>query len=138
MTQHTSAFRLDPERIARASPLVDPALGFLESQGHALGKAIVEHHWRGHPADAVLDALTAYQNEDGGFGRELEVDIKAPVSNPFAARLAMHTLLSLRDDPRGPLVDGLAAWLRDAQDEDGDWHFAREVYDAPLPPWFAG
>ena len=138
MTQHTSVFRLDPERIERASRLVDPALGFLEAQGHALGKAIVEYHWRGGPSDAVLDALAAYQNEDGGFGRELEVDIKAPVSNPFAARLTMHTLLSLGDAHKGPLVDRLGEWLRREQHDDGDWHFTQEVYEAPLPPWFAG
>lgn len=138
MTQHTSAFQLDPEQTERASALVNPGLRFLEDQKHPLGEAIVEHHWRGGPADAVLAALAAYQNEDGGFGRGLEVDIKAPVSNPFAARLAMHILLDLRQRPGGAILDGLSEWLRREQHDDGDWHFTREVYDAPLPPWFAG
>lgn len=138
MTQRTTSFHLDTERIKRTEERVDAALRFLKEQDHPLGTAIVEHLWRNGSATAVTDALVAYQNTDGGFGKGLEVDIASPVSNPFAARLAMHILLSLRDAPRGPLVDDLAAWLRQAQDEDGDWHFAKEVYDAPLPPWFAG
>jgi len=137
MTQNTSVYQLDPERIERAGALIDPALQFLTAPKHSLGKVIVEHHWRGAPSDAVLDALAAYQNEDGGFGRELEVDIKAPVSNAFAARLAMHILLDLRQVPKSAVVDSLGEWLQREQHDDGDWHFTREVYDAPLPPWFA-
>lgn len=133
----TAPFHLDAERAHRAEACVDPALRFLDEQRYPLGAALVRHRWRGGSATAVIDALSTYQNDDGGFGRGLEVDIKAPASNPFAARLAMHTLLALRDAPRGPLIDDLATWLQANQDEDGDWHFAREVYDAPLPPWFA-
>lgn len=138
MTQRTSSFQLDPDRIERANSLVDASLKFLNDQHDALGAAIVEHLWRGGSSTAVIDALAAYQNEDGGFGNRLEADIASPVSNPFATRLAMQHLLSLRDRRRGQLVDNLATWLQQAQHEDGDWHFTREVYDAPLPPWFAG
>lgn len=137
MSEGTSSFQLDPEQTDRANGLVDPALRFLKEHEYPLGTAIVEHLWRDGSSAAVIDALAAYQNEDGGFGKGLEVDIKAPVSNPFAARLAMHALLSLRTAPKGPLVDGLAAWFQHAQDDEGDWRFAKEVYDAPLPPWFA-
>ncbi len=138
MTHDTSVFQLDSARTERAEELVAPALKFLEGQNYPLGIALVEHSWRGGPASPVIEALAAYQNEDGGFGKRLEVDIASPVSNPFATRLAMHTLLSLREVPPGPLVDKLSQWLRQAQDEDGDWHFTQEVYDAPLAPWFAG
>lgn len=137
MTQPTSSFQLDPARIERARKLVDPASRFLREQNYPLGTAIVEHLWRDGPSTAVIDALATYQNADGGFGRGLEVDIASPVSNPFAARLAIHILLSLRDAPAGKPVDDLAEWLHQAQHDDGDWHFAKEVYYAPLPPWFA-
>lgn len=134
----TTPFHLDADRTRRAEVLVDPALRFLEEQRYPLGAALVRHRWRNGSAEAVIEALAAYQNEDGGFGRGLEVDISSPVSNPFAARLAMHTLLSLEGAPDGPLIGDMATWLRESQNEDGDWHFAKEVYDAPLPPWFAG
>lgn len=138
MTQGTSSYRLDSGRIERAEALVDPALAFLKERGYPLGRTLIAYHWRDGAAPDVLDALAAYQNDDGGFGKGLEVDIASPVSNPFAARLAMQVLLSPRDRPSGALVDRLGTWLRETQAEDGDWHFAPEVYDAALPPWFAG
>lgn len=111
---------------------------FLDAQGYAVGTAWVAHRWQGAPVSAVIEALSTYQNEDGGFGKGLEVDIKAPVSNPFAARLAMHVLTTLDDAVHGPLLHGLERWLIEHQDEDGDWHFAPEVYQYELAPWFAG
>lgn len=130
-------FQLTSDQTIRTRALIDPALAFLNAHQYKLGTALVEHHWRNAPASEVLDELAGYQNEDGGFGRNLEVDIEAPASNPFAARLAMDMLLSLRDRPASPMIAGLETWLRDHQDPDGDWHFSAGVYDGKLPPWFA-
>lgn len=116
---------------------IERGLVFLRSQGDALGIARVTHRWQGAPASGVIDALSAYQNEDGGFGKGLEVDIKAPVSNPFATRLAMQVLATLDGPSDGPLLRHLERWLIAAQSEDGDWHFAPEVYLHGLAPWFA-
>lgn len=132
-----STHRLTIAQREMASALVEPALAFLTNSGSALGAAMVRYQWLDGPADDVLGALQGYQNEDGGFAG-LEVDIKAPVSNPFAARLAMQALLSLRERPDAPLVTHLGAWITSAEDEDGDWHFAPEVYQHDLAPWFAG
>ncbi len=101
-----------------------------------MGAAWVGHHWQDGGAADVLAALERYQQPDGGFAG-LEVDIKAPVSNPFATRLAMQVLLSLHDRPHLPVYDRTASWLRDNQHPDGDWHFAPEIYDHQLAPWFA-
>ncbi len=130
-------FQLTSDQTIRTRALINPALAFLNEHRYTLGTALVEHHWRDAPASDVLDELSGYQNEDGGFGRNLEVDIEAPVSNPFAARLAMGMLLSLRDRPASPVIAGLETWLRDHQAPDGDWHFADAVYVGKLPPWFA-
>lgn len=130
-------FQMTPEQATRARALVEPALGFLHEQRFPLGTAIVRHHWNEGPASDVLDELSEYQNEDGGFGLGLEVDIKAPASNPFAARLAMASIRSLSGHPVSSLIGRLATWLQDNQDADGDWHFSRAVYEGELPPWFA-
>lgn len=136
MTEHQGAFQLDVSRLRAANGRVDKALKFLAQKNYPLGVALVEHLWRDGSSDAVIDALRQYQNRDGGFGRGLEVDISSPMSNPFAGRIAMHVLLSLRERARCTLVDDFAAWLGQAQDEDGDWHFAVEVYEERLAPWF--
>ncbi len=126
------------ERNASVDPSIERGLAFLDQQGDTLGRAWAAHLWRDVPASAVIAALGAYQNDDGGFGKGLEVDIKAPVSNPFATRLAMHVLATLDGPIDDPLVRDLDRWLVSAQDEDGDWHFAPEVYRHELAPWFAG
>ena len=116
---------------------IERGLAFLNAQGYPLGSAWVAHRWHDGPASAVIEALGAFQNEDGGFAG-LEVDIKAPDSNPFAARLAMHVLATLDGRGDGPLVRNLERWLIANQNEDGDWHFAPAIYEHELAPWFAG
>lgn len=110
---------------------------FLEREGRDIEQVIFDFAFRGAPAAGVLDALAAYQTPDGGFTR-LEVDIEAPVSNPFADELALR-VLSWIDPPRDhPLVTRLVAHLEETQDEDGCWKFAPEVYQGALAPWFQG
>jgi len=134
----TQTYKLSDAESQRAQSLVVPAIAFCDTQSFPLGAAMIRHHWQDGPAQPIIDALAAYQNPDGGFAHELEVDIKSPVSNPFAARLAMQVLLSVKGDSGGDLRNGLGAWLQTNQNADGDWHFAAEIYDSPLPFWFAG
>ena len=139
-TNMTSAqcFQLSTEQRQRAQDAVGHARAYLESANFSVGLAQVDHLWSGGSAQAAMDALAAYQNPDGGFGNGLEVDIKSPASNPFAARLAMQVLLDLRDRPESDMVTNLQAWLVANQAEDGDWHFSAETKSGELAPWFAG
>ena len=117
---------------------IERALAFINEQGRPLEFAWARHRCAGGPRRDVLDALAAYQNDDGGFGRGLEVDIKAPDSEPFAARLAMLVLISIGAGPSEPVVRRLAGWLDQAQDDDGCWRFPPGVFEHPLAPWFVG
>jgi hypothetical protein len=99
---------------------------------------MIDHTWNDGPASAIYNHLAAYQNQDGGFGKGLEVDIKSPASNPFAARLAMHALLGVSKRKHGSLESRLQEWLGANQDPDGDWHFSEETRAGELAPWFAG
>lgn len=128
---------LTPSRRERAAALVAPAIDFLAAQDYPLGVALVRRAWQDGPALDVLAALAAFQNDDGGFGRGLEVDIGAPDSNPFAARLAMQALLTVPMDAPSAMRERLGAWLVANQHEDGDWHFSDETRQGPLAPWFA-
>ena len=44
------------------------------------------------PAAPVRDAVAAYRNEDGGFGRALEPDGRVPGSQPAAKEMALRAL----------------------------------------------
>lgn len=89
-------------------------------------------------SDGVLAALVRYQNDDGGFGNALEPDISAPQSNPFAARLALHTMLDSGIPTDDPAVTRLVGWLERTQGEDGCWRWEPGTLDHPIAPWFAG
>ena len=45
-----------------------------------------QYHFESGSAEAVLQSLSAYQNEDGGFGHGLEVDCWNPASAPMQTR----------------------------------------------------
>lgn len=113
------------------------ARSFLADRGHALGVAMVDHILGDAPGAAVVEELLAYRNDDGGFGRGLEVDIAAPASNPFATRLAMQVLLSLRDNAGEAILPSLQDWLVANQSPDGDWHLSEATRNGHLAPWFA-
>ncbi|MEU7282269.1 hypothetical protein AB0A69_26350 [Streptomyces sp. NPDC045431] len=53
------------------------------------------YHFLGGGADAVEAALTAYLNEDGGYGHALEPDLRGPVSQPLHTAHALRVLDSI-------------------------------------------
>jgi hypothetical protein len=118
---------------------VDQALSYLEREGRPVDAAWARiATGRDDERKAALEALSAYQNTDGGFGRHLEPDIAAPNSNPFAARIALQILSSIGASPGEPLVQRLLDWLVRNQDDNGGWRFSSATYEYDLAPWFAG
>lgn len=134
----TGHFMLSEKQAGDASAAAATAHAFVESQGFPLGAAMISHAWTDGRSAEVIEQLSRYQSDDGGFGRGLEVDIGSPTSNPFAARLAMNILLGLRDRPATNLESRLSQWLVANQHEDGDWRFSEETKSGDLAPWFAG
>ncbi|MDN3292724.1 hypothetical protein QWM81_01420 [Streptomyces ficellus] len=53
------------------------------------------YHFLGGGADPVEAALTAYLNEDGGYGHALEPDLRGPVSQPLHTAHALRVLDSI-------------------------------------------
>ncbi len=90
-------------------------------------------------AEAVADALLAYQNADGGFGHALEADLWSPFSTPMGACAALNYLsLSGRRDLTHPAYQGLLRYLRSGAGREGDqWLFCLPENDAyPHAPWY--
>lgn len=133
-----SHFTLSAEQIDAAAETVQSAQSFTQSTGFPLGSAMIDHPWNDGSSVAAIEQLAHFQNEDGEYGRGLDVDIGSFASNPFAARLAMLILLGLRDRPSTDLVARLRHWLEANQDLDGDWHFSDETRAGEMAPWFAG
>lgn len=114
------------------------ALSYLREHGRAVDAAWLGVVLGEASPDDLVPALTPYQNPDGGFGQALEPDIASPLSQPFAARLALHVIESAALPTALPMVRSLEAWLVDSQDDDGCWRLPAGLADHSLAPWFAG
>ena len=118
--------------------VVDRAAQFFQHNGRDIDRARFGYHFGADSQADLLTVLRRYQNDDGGFGQNLEVDIKAPDSNPFATELALLACLQA-DVPRDhPLLQQTVEFLEATQDQDGGWRFSPGVYEYQLAPWFAG
>ena len=99
--------------------------------------------WRFHfeqgSKEDVLFALSAYQNEDGGFGHALEADNWSPDSSPYTTGVAFEVLRELGIyHPRQHLVDKALQFLDGTPffSETG-WPFTiPENSDHPHAPWW--
>src|SRR5437764_10265407 len=128
--------RVETSRRA-AMDRVSKAKRFFEDHGRDIDRARFAYHFGEMPQAELLEVLARYQNQDGGFGRGLEPDIKAPDSNPFATELALSICLQA-DVPRDhPLLERTVRYLEETQDEEGSWRFSEGIYRHELAPWFA-
>ena len=89
--------------------------------------------------DDVLNALSVYQNEDGGFGHGLEPDYWNPDSTPIQTEVAMEIIREINlKDKNHPIIQGILNYLSSGKDFDGHtWSFAVAANnDYPHAPWW--
>ena len=53
----------------------DRARQFLKTQARPLDRALFEYRFEDGPIEPVIEELARFQNDDGGFGNGLELDI---------------------------------------------------------------
>ncbi len=93
---------------------------FLCRNARPLDYARFRYHFEGGPLQAVLTALAAYQNEDGGFGHALEPDSWNPNSSPLQTWAATEVLRETGFTDAGhPIIKGILRYLASGQDFDG-------------------
>jgi hypothetical protein len=63
-----------------------------------------EYRFEGAPIESVMAELAHFQNEDGGFGRALEPDLRTPSSSALATGMGLHTLKELQCAADHPMV----------------------------------
>jgi hypothetical protein len=116
----------------------DAACGFVEANGRPLDAMLLRHRLGRVSAEAVMVALIAYQNRDGGFGHGLEPDMRSPASTGIATSIGLRLLIRIATPARHPTVIGAIEWLTGALDrENGVWPIVcREVELAPHAPWW--
>jgi hypothetical protein len=115
---------------------ISRARQFFQQNGRDIDRARYDFHFGALPLEALLAMLGQYQNPDGGFGCGLEVDIKAPESNPFATELALLACAQAGVPGEHPLLARAVSYLEQTQDGDGGWRLSPAIYQHELASWF--
>lgn len=96
----------------------EKARAFMYRNARPLELALWQHRFEGGSVENVYRALSAYQNEDGGFGHGLEADNWNPHSSPLTTQTAVDILFQL-DTPVGhPIAEGILRYLDSGKDFD--------------------
>jgi hypothetical protein len=115
---------------------LNAATAFLHANARVLERRRFDHLVHGGSADAVVHALRAYRNDDGGFGHAIEPDMRAPTSQPVGVHTALEILheVGVRDEP---MIQAAGDWLTGITRDDGGIPFVLEGALAyPHAPWW--
>jgi hypothetical protein len=91
---------------------------FIRCNARLLEQRVFATVFRGAPALGVVNAVRAYQNEDGGLGHALEPDTRCPVSLPVYVETGLQAL-SMAGAVDVPLVTAACDFLERAADDAG-------------------
>ncbi len=121
-----------------SSAAMDRARTFIYSHARPLERALYAYHFESGSAEAVFDALAAFQNPDGGFGRALEPDVRLPESSALATTTGLQILRALGAESSHPLVSGAMRYLLSIYDMHHQaWPIIPPNVDsAPHAPWW--
>lgn len=87
----------------------------------------------------LLQELLKFQNEDGGFGHGLEVDIQMPHSNIASTDMAVEILKAVKDQSKiTPVIQQIVQYYETQFQEDIEgWYMVpKEVDDYPRAVWW--
>jgi hypothetical protein len=114
------------------------AADYLRREARPLERVLFAHAFEGGSRTAVLAALMPYQNDDGGFGRALEPDMRAPASSVVATTVALDILRRVGATEETSGLPAALVYLMDNYDaETGRWPIiSPAVGDAPHAPWW--
>lgn len=118
----------------------EAARRFLLESARPLEAAWFRRSFEGGDDRAVLDALGAFANEDGGFGHGIEPDLRSPSSSPFSTSVAFQHLRRLGLGADHPMVRAGLGYLAATYDADAaGWPITpADAEEHPHAPWWKG
>lgn len=123
---------LSVENFARAQQ-------FIRENARLLDVRLFEYEFAGGTAVSVLDTLTNYQNEDGGFGHGIEPDFRLVTSSPMATSVGLQYCVAVDASAEHPIVQKAVQYLLETYDREHEyWPFFVDtaVNDYPHAPWW--
>ena len=111
---------------------------YIKQQARELEKARLTWDTGHGDESAVMEALSAFQNPDGGFGHGLEPDVRLPDSSAICTSVAMQIMTELAVPADHPMAhDAITYLIRTHDVTTGAWfQVPPHVDDAPHAPWW--
>lgn len=95
----------------------EKAKRFIYQNARPIDLARWQYHFEDGKKEAVLDALSYYQNQDGGFAHALEPDSFNPFSAPIQTWEATEILREINfTDGNHPIIKGILGYLESGKD----------------------
>jgi hypothetical protein len=114
---------------------VDAARDFVLRDARLLDRLRFAYRFADGDADAVVRALLAYRNADGGFGNALEPDIRGAASQPVPLEHALEILDEV-DRFDADIVARACDWLASVSVRGGLPFVLATVEEGPHAPWW--
>lgn len=114
------------------------ALDYIDTHARPIDRAFAHYYFSGGSATAVRDALTAFQNADGGFGQSMEPDFRLDASSPLATSVALQYAVEIGLGADDPMMQRAVQYLVTSFDSTANrWHAVPlSVNEAPHAPWW--
>lgn len=111
---------------------------WIKRNARPLEAARWEYHFEGGSNKKVIEYLSAFQNEDGGFGHGIEPDFWSPYSSPMATWAAGQILMEIHADKDDEVVKSMISYMVNTiQRETGMWLSSLpENNQFPHAPWW--
>ena len=103
------------------------------NHGRELDQRLFNYHFDGGTQDTVMEALSRYQNDDGGFGHALEPDLRTPLSSVYTTSQGLHILREIKATSENIIVHQAIDYLMSTYDSEREvWHIIpEEALEAP-------
>lgn len=112
---------------------------WIQQEARSLEQSLFAYEFEGGSADAVINELAKYQNQDGGFGNGLEADFRLPDSSPLATSVALQHLIQFADHPKADqLIQDAVRYLEYSflEERQGWLAVPEKVNDYPHAFWW--
>lgn len=119
--------------------IFDKARKWIYFNARHLDLARFQYLFENGSREAVLSALSEYQNEDGGFGHALEADCFNPLSSPIQTWAATEILNEAGLEEDHSIIRGILRYLESGNDFNGKcWlNTVPSNNDYPHAPWWS-
>lgn len=114
---------------------IEKARSYILKHGNPLQQTVLLYLMNEKNKEEVIDQLSQYQNEDGGFAHGLEIEYQGTISSPMttASALGYIYLFDLKDSE---LFDKACRYLQEIQNDDGSFDEAQEITKFSIPPHY--